>query len=63
MCACVSLKQISVARMFTINYSIQYIRIKQLKSITSYDSFVFYIAEGKVEKRELPWKRRRIGGR
>ena len=49
-CACVSLKQISVARMFTINYSIQHIRIKQLKSITSYGSFASYIAESKAEK-------------
>ena len=36
--------------MFTINYSIQYIRIKQLKSITGYGSFASYIAESKAEK-------------
>ena len=36
--------------MFTINYGIQYIRIKQLKSTTSYSSFASYIAESKAEK-------------
>ena len=50
--------------MFTINYSIQYIRIKQLKSITSYDSFASYIAESKAKKESyLGSAKGQVGGR
>ena len=64
MCAGVSLKQILVARMFTIDYGIQHIIIKQLKSITSYGSFASYIAESKAEKESyLGSAEGQVGGR